>query len=85
MRSLFISALLQAFTEATNFEDYIPSCSSWTTVEVNPPPEECCTSDWTDDATCAVIQNAVDAASACTKLELTAERIYCNKLWYKMG
>ena len=55
--------------------------SGWTTVTVDPPAEACCTTAW-DTGTCDVLQDAVDAAVACTILELNPGR-YCNKNWYK--
>ena len=67
------------------FDDGICDDDEWTIVDVIPPPDECCTTDWTDDATCDVLQNAVDAAGPCTILALSSERIYCTKKWYKQG
>ena len=60
--------------------------STYTTVTLDPPPAACCTTEWTDDATCAVLQNAVDAIStpsaAWTILSLNPGT-YCNKNLYK--
>ena len=80
MRTFTQTALVACFQA-------IAHASTYTTVTINPPPSKCCESEWTDDATCAVIQNAVDAldstkAAAWTILSLNPGT-YCNKNWYK--
>ena len=79
MRTFTQTALVACFQA-------IAHASTYTTVTIDPPPSQCCSSEWTDDATCAVIQNAVDAivtpSAAWTILSLNPGT-YCNKNWYK--
>ena len=56
--------------------------AAWTEVVVYAPPAECCTTNWSSNANCDVLQNAIDDAAEYTTL-LLEDGVYCNKNYHK--
>ena len=79
MRTFTQTALVACFQA-------IVHASTYETITIDPPPSQCCESEWTSDAICNPIQTAIDAISTPSPAYKTLSLnpgTYCNKNWYK--